>query len=134
MPEVNRYRVVLYGTSSERPNLKAKIELYAAGGGSGSSSAATVGRLRFHETGPVPPDAEEKGCVTMNLPASMLADVVDLLRNESPVYFAFHEGRGVLGTGVEAIGTRDEHVPQLVRLVEGQGPPVKTAALPVPAT
>jgi len=29
MPEVNQYRVVLYGRSQDKPNLKAKIELYA---------------------------------------------------------------------------------------------------------
>ncbi len=42
------------------------------------------------------------------------------------MYFAFHEGRAVLGTGVEEIGTSDDRVPRLVRVVEA-GP----AATPV---
>jgi hypothetical protein len=124
MAEVNRYRVVLYGASSDKPNLKAKIELYHSprpGVGHGVSATALAGRVRFHD-GPLPQDADEKSGVTMNLPASMIDTVVDLLRNEAPIYFAFHEGRAVLGTGVEGIGTRDEHVPQLVRVVDGPAP------------
>ena len=121
MPEVTRYRVVLYGSSSDKPILKAKVELYAGPREKGGQAAAvSVGKIKFHD-GMLPPDAEEKGSVVMNLPHDLLGDVVDLLRNESPVYFAFHEGRAVLGTGIEDIGTRDEHVPQLVKVVEPSG-------------
>jgi len=42
----------------------------------------------------------------MNLPASQLGAVLGLLREEDAVYLAFHEGRAVLGTGVEPIGPR----------------------------
>lgn len=130
MPEVNRYRVVLYGSSTEAPNLKAKIELYAAPKVAGASAAVTVGKIKFHDGLPaLPADKEEKGVVQMHLPSNLLAPVMDLLRNEAPVYFAFHEGRGVLGTGVEPIGTRDEGVAQLVRIVDGP-----EAARPVPAS
>lgn len=136
MPEVNRYRVVLYGSSAEKPTLKAKIELYAAPPSRATERAAaatsttTVGKIKFHEGLPhLPTDREEKGVAEMNLPATMLPVVVDILRNEAPVYFAFHEGRAVFGTGVEPIGTRDENTPQLVRLVDGA-----EAARPVPPT
>jgi hypothetical protein len=122
MPEVNRYRVVLYGSSAEKPTLKAKIELYAQPPSmpreraTAATSSTTVGKIKFHEGLPhLPADREEKGVAEMNLPASMLPVVVDILRNEAPVYFAFHEGRAVFGTGVEPVGTRDESVPQLVR-------------------
>ncbi len=134
MPEVNRYRVVLYGASAEKPTLKAKIELYAApkeraSTAASSSSTTTVGKIKFHEGLPhLPADREEKGVAEMNLPSTMLPVVVDILRNEAPVYFAFHEGRAVFGTGVEPIGTRDENTPQLVRLVES------AEARPVPPT
>jgi hypothetical protein len=120
MPEVNRFRVVVYGSSSDKPNLKGKIELYAAQR-QGPTSALPVGKIKFHD-GPLPADAEEKGSIVMNLPATMLESVVNLLRNESPIYFAFHEGRAVLGTGVEDIGTLDEHVPRLVKVVEAPEP------------
>lgn len=133
MPEVNRYRVVLYGASAEKPSLKAKIELYAqppSGArerGAAATAAVTAGKMKFHEGLPhLPPDREEKGVAEMNLPASMLPVVVDILRSESPVYFAFHEGRAVFGTGVEPVGTRDESVPQLVRVIDG------SEARPVP--
>ena len=115
MPEVHRYRVVLYGLSNDKPNLKAKVELYATP--KGGATTMSIGKIKFHD-GALPPDNEEKGTVVMNLPHTMLGEVVDLLRNESPVYFAFHEGRAVLGTGVEDIGTNDEHVPRLVKVVE----------------
>src|SRR5262249_6126358 len=115
MPEVHRYRVVLYGASTDKPNLKAKIELYAAPPGRATQTTLPVGKIKFHD-GPLPPDADEKGAIIMNLPHAMLASVVDLLRSESPMYFALHEGRAVLGTGVEDIGTNDEHVPRLVKV------------------
>jgi hypothetical protein len=128
MPEVNRYRVVFYGSSSDKPNLKAKVELYSGPREKGGPSAAVaVGKIKFHD-GVLPPDGEEKGSIVMNLPHDLLPSVVDLLRNESPVYFAFHEGRAVLGTGIEDVGTRDEHVPQLVRIVDGAPRPVSTSA------
>lgn len=124
MAEVHRYRVVLYGASSEKPNLKAKIELYAVPPSGRSDAAVSIGKLKFHD-GPLPPDTQEKDSIVMNLPHDMLGQVVDLLRNESPVYFAFHEGRAVLGTGIEEIGTNDEHVPRLVRVVDA--PPASPA-------
>lgn len=119
MAEVNRYRVVLYGSSSDKPNLKAKVELYAGAKDKtgGPAAAVSVGKIKFHD-GLLPPDTEEKGQITMNLPHDLLGNVVDLLRNEAPIYFAYHEGRAVLGTGVEDVGTRDEHVPQLVKVVD----------------
>lgn len=135
MAEVNRYRVVLYGSSSDKPNLKAKVELYAAPKGHPSSAAATatmsVGKIKFHD-GPLPADSQEKDAIVMNLPHSLLGDVVDLLRNEAPVYFAFHEGRAVLGTGVEEIGSGDEQHPRAVRVVEG--PPAAAAQVVGPPT
>lgn len=126
MPEVNRYRIVLYGSTPERPDLKAKIELYAAARGAGAPTT-TMGKIKFHD-GPLPNDREEKGSIDMHLPASMLGTVIDLLHDDAPIYFAFHEGRAVLGTGVEPIGTRDESVPRLVRVVDAP-----EAARPVPA-
>ena len=104
MAEIKNYRIVLYGASSDKPGLKGKIELYAGTG----TTAPSLGKIRFHE-GELPADSEEKGGRTvMNVPASMLGDVVDVLRNEKPIYFAFHEGRAVFGTGIEPIGSRDE--------------------------
>lgn len=102
MSRVNRYRVVLYGASPDKPGLKAKVELYSIQG----EAAETVGKIRFHE-GPLPKEDEQaKGATVMNLPAAQLGAVLALLREEDTVYLAFHEGRAVLGTGVEPIGPR----------------------------
>ncbi len=40
----------------------------------------------------------------MHLPSAMFKNVIDVLRNESPVYIYFTAGRGFLGTSAEPIG------------------------------
>jgi hypothetical protein len=114
VPKVDRYRMVLYGKSPEAPNLKAKIELYNQSG----DTLSSAGRIRFHAGDTLPSDAGAKGNITMNMPSSQIADVVDVLRNERPIYFAFHEGRAVLGTGIEPIGSRESSAPRLVAVVD----------------
>lgn len=113
MPEVDRYRIVLYGSSTDKPTLKAKVELYAQAG----DTLTSIGKIRFHD-GELPTDTKKKGDYVMNLPAGELRPVVDILRREKPIYFAFHEGRAVLGTGIEQIGWREKKAPQLVRVIE----------------
>lgn len=113
MATVNRYRLVVYGCSPEAPGLKAKVELYEQT----NQSMSTVGKIRFYE-GEVPRDTHGKGEAVMNLPASLLSSTLQVLRNESVLYFNFHEGRAVLGTGVEPVGSHDEDRPRLVRVVE----------------
>ncbi len=112
MSEVDRYRIVLYGASTEAPDLKAKVELYSRVG----DTLASIGKIRFH-AGELPLDSKMKGDTIMNLPAGELRPVVDILRREKPIYFAFHEGRAVFGTGIEPIGWREKKAPQLVRVV-----------------
>lgn len=133
MAEINRYRVVMYGSSADKPDLKAKVELYATPKGHPASAVATatmsVGKIKFHD-GPLPPDTQEKEQIVMHLPHAMLGQVMDLLRNEAPVYFAFHEGRAVLGTGVEEIGSGDEQHPRLVRVVDGPPAAAQVVAPP----
>ena len=74
----------------EQPNLKAKVELYRREG----STASSMGKLRFYD-GELPTDvpAKKGEGAAMNLPAAMLPTVLDMLRHDSPLYFAFHEGR-----------------------------------------
>ncbi|RMG07801.1 MAG: hypothetical protein D6731_22955 [Planctomycetota bacterium] len=114
MPEVDRYRVVFYGASAERPGLKAKIELYAQRG----DALASVGKIRFHAGESLPPDEKTKAGLVMNLPADELGRVLDTLRDQRPIYFSFHEGRAVLGSGIEPVGLHDRKTPRLVHVVE----------------
>jgi hypothetical protein len=118
VPQIDRYRIVFYGSSTEKPELKAKIELYQLSG----EAMSSVGKVRFH-SGALPADEKKKkkGLI-MNLPSEQLGTVVELLRTEKPVYFAFHEGRAVLGTGVEPVGSFDETNPQLVRVMAEKQP------------
>lgn len=110
MPEVDGYRVVLYGSSQDKPDLKAKVELYGQKHG---EQRPSMGKLRFHTDGAeLPPDTNKKGCPEMSLPASQLGLVIDLLRRERPIYYAFHEGRAVLGTGIEPVGRDDGASPE----------------------
>jgi len=113
MGKVNRYRLVMYGSSPEKPHLKAKIELYERDG----ERISSVGKIRFHEGGELPGDTKDKSGFEMHLPASLLEATLDVLRKESPLYCSFHEGRAVLGTGVELIGSHDEKRPRLVRIL-----------------
>ncbi|MGE0709215.1 MAG: hypothetical protein AB7N76_19865 [Planctomycetota bacterium] len=130
MARVNRYRVVVYGASNKAPDLKAKIELYHQT----PDALVTVGKIRFH-TGEVPHDEAGKGEAIMNLPADLLSSTLQVLRNEAQLYFNFHEGRAVLGTGVERVGSHDETTPRLVRVVDDErayvAPPPPAAALEV---
>ena len=100
MSEVNRYRIVVYGSSEDKPHLKAKVELYSWEG----QTATSLGKIRFYQGGELPLDVQKKGAAEMNLPAEMLEPVLGLLHGESPVYFAYHEGRAVLGTAIRPVG------------------------------
>lgn len=114
MGKVNRYRLVLYGASRDKPNLKAKIELYQQSG----DTIHSVGKLRFYSGGErLPKDEKLKEGIEMHLPAELLPMTLDVLRHEDPLYFSYHEGRGVLGTGVEPVGSLDESTPRLVQVV-----------------
>ena len=111
MGKVNRYRLVLYGASRDKPNLKAKVELYEQSG----DAISSVGKIRFYAGGErLPKDEKLKDGIQMHLPADLLPTTLDVLRHEEPLYFSYHEGRGVLGTGVEPVGSLDESYPRLV--------------------
>lgn len=113
MGKVNRYRLVLYGASPDKPNLKAKVELYEQNG----DTISSVGKIRFYEGERLPSDEKLKDGIQMHLPSALLSTTLDVLRHEAPLYFSYHEGRGVLGTGVEPVGSLDESYPRLVQVV-----------------
>ena len=49
-------------------------------------------------------DYESGGIIRMHLPSAMFDNVLDVLRNEKPVYIAFLQGRGFLSTSKEPVG------------------------------
>ena len=44
------------------------------------------------------------GIISMHLPSAMFRNVLDVLRNEKPVYIYFAQGKGFLTTSMEPIG------------------------------
>ena len=64
-----------------------------------------VAWIRFNDPGQFfENDYEKNGIIRMHLPSPMLENVIDVLRNEKPVYIYFTAGRGFLGTSSEPIG------------------------------
>jgi hypothetical protein len=52
-------------------------------------------------------DSEKFGKIFMYLPSDMFQNVLDVLRNEKPVYIRFHEGCANLTTSREPAGEEE---------------------------
>jgi hypothetical protein len=97
MPNVTNYHVLFYGSPDGYQTNRAQIALY--------NGAATVAFVRFNDPGMVfENDSVSAGIIRMHLPSSMFENVIDVLRNETPITVYFAAGRGFLGTGVEPVG------------------------------
>lgn len=96
--KVEKYIVRVWGgKNGHSSEARAKITCY--------DNSRAIGFINFHDEGQtVPADRNANNQVWMNLPASQLGTVVDLLRNESPLYLQFAFGSGVLTTGQEYVG------------------------------
>lgn len=96
--EVSSYHVLAYGGPDGYQTNRAQIQLSGAGG-------QTVAWLRFNDPGMAfEADSESGGIIRMHLPSTMFEPVVDLLRNEKPMYIYFAAGRGFLSSSSEPIG------------------------------
>ncbi len=102
--EIKKYSVS--AISDAEPNqLAAAVLLFDAGG-------KIIAFLRFYAAGAVLPANEfrtDLGYPLVSYPASALGSVVDLLRNEKPIYFTWHDYQpvrcfGAVGTSREPIG------------------------------
>ncbi len=97
MANINRYKVMLYGSSDGYQGNRAQIALY--------EDKQVVGFVRFHDEGmSLPDDEKPKDQIIMHLPSTMFAGVLDLLRNESPIELNFRMKRAFFGTSVESVG------------------------------
>ena len=89
MAQVKSYIVRIWGgTDGDSKDGRARIQL--------NDDSNTLGFIYFFDEGkPVPNDFKTvipqstQELYSMHLPSSQFASVVDLLRNESPVYFSF---------------------------------------------
>ena len=100
--EVKKYHILVYGSPSGYQTNRAQIALYG-------SSGKTVAYIRFNDPGMnFENDSESGGRIKMHLPSTMFQNVLDVLRNEKPVYIYFAQGRGFLSTSTEPVGEGEE--------------------------
>jgi len=96
--EVADYHVLVYGSPTGYQTNRAQIALYSSGG-------KTAAYVRFNDPGMLfEADYESDGIIRMHLPSTMFASVVDVLRNEKPMYIYFAAGRAFLSSSKEPIG------------------------------
>lgn len=96
--QVMNYQILFYGGSDGYQNCRAQIVLFGDDG-------SVAGYIRFHDPGMVfDSDTTAGNAIFMNQPSTMLPSIVDMLRNESPVYIYFAAGRAFLSTSKEPAG------------------------------
>ena len=95
MPLVTDYEVTFEGGNRE-PTV---VHLYGSSG--------PMSHIRFIEPEMVPSsysDSTAGGYIYMALPSTMVEDVIDILRNEGPVYIDYGSGLALLSTSEEPVG------------------------------
>jgi hypothetical protein len=106
--EIERYTYYLFGSRNEGA---AIIFLY-------DDKSTVAGEVIFcDDTDPLPAATEEHGKQLLYFRRSALHDVVDLLRNEGPVFLKQDDGTVALSTGYEPVG-EGEQLPSLRTLVQ----------------
>jgi hypothetical protein len=96
--EVKKYHVLIYGSPVGYQTNRAQIQLSDA-------NEKTVAWIRFNDPGMnFENDYESNGIIRMHLPSTMFENVMDILRNEKPIYIYFAKNRGFLSTSKELIG------------------------------
>ncbi len=101
--QVTKYDYQIHGGPNGYQGNRAIIRLYGNGG-----SLATGGTLAYVHVVPagnlVPPDTDVAPWMRMYVPESQFESVIDMLRNEGPVFVYYAAGSGFLHTGQEPIG------------------------------
>jgi len=100
MPEFDRYRVYIY--SARQYDWEVRVDLYRGG--------APCATLLFMKAGhALPPNSSNNGIALLHFPMSQYPAVIDLLRNEQPLFVALNadNGIGVVSTGDEPVGEEE---------------------------
>ena len=99
---VEGYRVYFYGSAEGYKSSRANINLLD---GNGNLMAV----IKFHDQGAqFGEDYQTDEIIWMHLPSDMLHSVVDVLRNEKPIFIHFAAKSAFLSTSEEPIGEGDE--------------------------
>lgn len=96
--EAKSYSILFYGSPKGYQTNRAQIQL-------SGSDGKTIAWIRFNDPGMFfENDSESGGIIRMHLPSAMFQNVLDVLRNEKPVYIYFAQNRGFLSTSKEPVG------------------------------
>ena len=95
--EIKDYHILVYGSPAGYQTNRAQISVY-------NTAGQTAAYIRFNDPGMFYEDDYTDGIIRMHLPSSMFANVLDVLRNEKPMYIYFAQGRGFLSSSKEPIG------------------------------
>ncbi len=96
--EITNYHILFYGSPEGYQTNRAQISGYGEDG-------KTKVFIRFNDPGMAFENDEDTGSyIKMHLPSHMFENVLDVLRNEKPVYVYFAAGRAFLSTSSEPIG------------------------------
>ena len=100
---IDNYKAVLYGEDTTDSDLVAYIHCYYKG--------KNVVSCEFYQEGASLPDNRNKGGrVSLMYPWRRLYTMMDVLRNEKPLYFGFIESTkvGYIATHQEPVGEGDD--------------------------
>ena len=96
--EIKSYHIIFYGSPEGYQTNRAQIALY-------DKDRKTVAYVRFNDPDMhFENDYESNGRIRMHLPSTMFCNVLDVLRNEKPIYIYFAQNRGFLTTSLEPVG------------------------------
>jgi hypothetical protein len=98
LTEIKNYQIYLFGGPDGLWTNRSKIGLRGSDGKILAHINFSDSDMKFEN------DSESDGIIKMNLPSEMFENVVDILRNEEPVYIQFVHGHGVLQTSLEPVG------------------------------
>ena len=92
------YHVLFYGSPDGHKDARAQISLYDRDGN-------TTVWVRFYDEGKtIPDDYRKEGIIRMHMPVAMFDSVLDVLRNEKPIWTYFQAGRGFISSSNEEVG------------------------------
>ena len=95
---IKSYSVLIYGSPNGYQTNRAQIQLV-------DTNNKVAAWIRFNDAGQFfENDYVKNDIIRMHLPSSMFENVIDVLRNEKPVYIYFVQNRAFLGTASEPIG------------------------------
>ena len=100
---VEGYRIYFYGSAEGYKSSRANINLLDAKG-------KIIAVIKFHDQeAKFGEDYQTEEIIWMHLPSNMLHSVVDVLRNEEPIFIHFAAKSAFLSTSEEPIGEGDEN-------------------------